>query len=242
VDNPEKHDSEFNYVMLHSDHYQVLGLTPDASQNEIKQAYRRLAKQYHPDRSGENNTHEKIIAINAAYEVLSNPTLRASYDRAFSQKRSERNTQAQQQYHNHRQKKRHSDDQTDYWLKYVYHPIIQQVEQITAPLEAQIDHLAGDPFDDELLDIFQTYLESCRGLVQNAKQALSSQPNPVNLAGTAANLYHCLNQLDDGIEELAYFPFNFDEHHLHTGKELFRIATGLQEEAQIRVSHHFSKI
>ncbi|MDR9404851.1 MAG: DnaJ domain-containing protein, partial [Halothece sp. Uz-M2-17] len=57
--------------MSHSDHYQTLGLTPEASQNEIKQAYRRLAKEYHPDRSTKNNSHEKIIAINAAYEVLS---------------------------------------------------------------------------------------------------------------------------------------------------------------------------
>jgi len=144
--------------MLHSDHYQILGLTPDANQNEIKQAYRHLAKQYHPDRNGENNTHETIIAINAAYEILSNPTLRASYDRAFFQKRSERNTQAQQQHSHHPQKNRHSEDYTYYWLKYVYHPIIEQVEQITAPLDAQIDYLAGDPFDDELLDVFQAYL------------------------------------------------------------------------------------
>lgn len=222
--------------MLHSNHYQTLGLTPEASHKDIKQAYRRLAKQYHPDRSDENNSHEKIIAINAAYEVLSNPTLRASYDRSFSQKRSQRNTQAQQQYHQHRQKKRRSDDHTDRWFKSVYYPVIQQVENIIAPLESQIDHLAGDPFDDELLDIFQTYLDSCRGFVQTAKQTLRSQPNPANLAGTAANLYHCLNQLEDGIEELGYFPFNFDESHLHTGKELFRIATGLQAEAQANAS------
>lgn len=56
--------------MLHTDHYQTLGLTHDATQEEIKQAYRRLAKQYHPDRSEDNNSHEKIIAINVAYEVV----------------------------------------------------------------------------------------------------------------------------------------------------------------------------
>jgi molecular chaperone DnaJ len=222
--------------MLHADHYQTLGLTPDATQEEIKQAYRRLAKQYHPDRSEDNNSHEKIIAINAAYEVLSNPHLKASYDRAFAQKRTKRNQKAQQQHYRQRQQQRHADQHTSQWIKYVYRPVMKQVQQIVDPLEAQIDHLAGDPFDDELLNTFQSYLDYCQELVQKAKQNLRSQPNPSNLAKTAASLYHCLNQLDDGIEELGYFPFNFDEQHLHTGKELFRIATGLQEEAQAAVN------
>jgi len=226
--------------MFHADHYQTLGLTPDATQNDIKQAYRRLAKQHHPDQSEENNSHEKIISINAAYEVLGNPTLRASYDRAFLQKRSTRNRKAQQQYRYQRRKQRHGDDQVSQWLKYVYQPIIKQVAEIISPLDAQIDHLAGDPFDDELLDAFQTYLEDCRSLLKQAKQILRSQPNPSHFAGIAANLYYCLNQLDDGIEELAYFPCNFDERHLHTGQELFRIATGLLEEAQARVNGSYA--
>lgn len=223
--------------MFPSNHYQTLGLTPDASQQDIKQAYRRLAKEYHPDRSEDDNSHEKIISINAAYEVLSNPTLKASYDRAFFQKQAQRNRQAQQQHRRQRQKQRHADDKTSHWLKYVYEPIMKQIEQIVAPFDAQIDYLAGDPFDDELLNTFQTYIEQCRELLQKAKQVLTSQPNPSNLAGTAASLYHCLNQLDDGIEELADFPFNFDEQHLHTGKELFRIATGLQQEAEAKVNY-----
>jgi len=225
--------------MRHSDHYQTLGLTPEATQEEIKRAYRRLAKQYHPDRSEDHNSHEKIIAINAAYEVLSNPTLRASYDRAFSQKRTQRNCQAQQQHTRQRQKQRRADYHTSHWIKYVYQPVMKQVQQIVDPLDAQIDYLAGDPFDDELLDTFQRYLDTCRELLQKAKQVLRSQPNPSNLAGTATNLYHCLNQLDDGIEELGYFPFNFDEQHLHTGKELFRIATSLQEQAQATVNFNW---
>lgn len=225
-------------AMLHRDHYQILGLTPDATQKEIKEAYRRLAKEFHPDRSEDQEAHEKIISINAAYEVLGNPTLKASYDRAFCQKRTQRNAKAQRHYQRQRQKQRHSEDQITHWLKYVYQPIIKQVEEIVFPLDTQIDFLAGDPFDDELLQTFQSYLENCRQLVQQAKQSLRSQPNPSSLAGTAANLYYCLNQLDDGIEELAYFPFNFDESHLHTGKELFRIATGLQEEAEATVNYN----
>ena len=56
------------------DPYKVLGVSPDASDDEIKQAYRRLAKQYHPDRNpGNAEAAKKMQQINAAYEQIKNP-------------------------------------------------------------------------------------------------------------------------------------------------------------------------
>lgn len=56
------------------DPYKVLGVSPDASDDEIKQAYRRLAKQYHPDRNpGDAEAAKKMQQINAAYEQIKNP-------------------------------------------------------------------------------------------------------------------------------------------------------------------------
>ncbi len=56
------------------DPYKVLGVSPDASDDEIKQAYRRLAKQYHPDRNpGDAAAAKKMQEINAAYEQIKNP-------------------------------------------------------------------------------------------------------------------------------------------------------------------------
>ena len=56
------------------DPYQVLGVTPDASDEEIKQAYRRLAKKYHPDRNpGDEEAARQMQRINAAYEQIKNP-------------------------------------------------------------------------------------------------------------------------------------------------------------------------
>ena len=56
------------------DPYKVLGVSPDASDDEIKQAYRRLAKQYHPDRNpGDAEAAKKMQRINAAYEQIKNP-------------------------------------------------------------------------------------------------------------------------------------------------------------------------
>jgi len=106
---------------------------------------------------------------------------------------------------------------------------------VLKPLKAQINALAADPFDDELLEVFQAYLEECRDYLQKAQHAFSSLPNPPNVAGVAAHLYYCLNQVSDGVDELERFTTSYDDHYLHTGQELFRIATGLRREAQAAV-------
>ncbi len=67
---------------FHLDYYTTLNVTPQASDEEIKRAYRKLALKYHPDRNqGSRNAEEKIREINAAYEVLGNPETRKSYER-----------------------------------------------------------------------------------------------------------------------------------------------------------------
>jgi|SRR5919199_1705198 molecular chaperone DnaJ len=236
--------------MSESNHYDTLNVSSKATAAEIKQAYRRLAKLFHPDSQSETADPDKIIAVNAAYEVLSDPLRRRRYDqqRRFSpsqpqyQNRQQRTADAQQHYQRHRQTSQDADFQLSQWLQQVYKPVSRLIRRILSPLKTQVDELSADPFDDHLMANFQAYLEDCRHNLNQAQLTFRSQPNPPTVAGAAASLYYCLNQLGDGIEELNFFTLNYDDSYLHTGQELFRIANGLHYEAQDAVRELAQKV
>jgi len=58
-------------------HYEALGVPPDASPEEIKKAYKRMARKHHPDRGGDGKA---MVAVNKAYDCLSDPEKRSYYD------------------------------------------------------------------------------------------------------------------------------------------------------------------
>ncbi len=67
--------------MAEQDYYEILGVDRNASKDEIKKAYRKLAMQYHPDRNKDPDAEEKFKKISEAYAVLSDDEKRAQYDR-----------------------------------------------------------------------------------------------------------------------------------------------------------------
>ena len=63
------------------DYYEVLGVSRDATDEDIKKAFRKLAFQYHPDHNHDDGASDKFKELNEAYEVLCDPTKRSAYDR-----------------------------------------------------------------------------------------------------------------------------------------------------------------
>jgi curved DNA-binding protein len=70
--------------MNFKDYYEIMGLARDASQDEIKRAYRKLARKYHPDVSKEPHAEERFKELQEAHEVLKDPEKRAAYDQLGS--------------------------------------------------------------------------------------------------------------------------------------------------------------
>jgi DnaJ-class molecular chaperone len=69
-------------------HYETLGVSPAATVEQIRRAYRELAKQHHPD-TGPKGSEKRFAAIAAAYEVLAEPAKRREYDDLLEQRRAE---------------------------------------------------------------------------------------------------------------------------------------------------------
>jgi len=221
-------------------HYDILDLPRNATGRDIKIAYRRLVKQFHPDSQTHQASHEQIILINAAHEVLSDPQRRRHYDQnnanngAFP-KRESRNRQASQACRQGQRRSRQADLNREQWLRQVYHPITEGLTTAIESLDWQIDNLAADLFDDELMAEFQSYITDVTGCLGTCRQRLQSSPNPQSFAKIAAFLYYGLNHMEDALEELTTFTQNYDESFLHTGRELFRLTSDLLAEAEATV-------
>ncbi len=234
-----------NKLRVDIDHYKTLGIAAGSTQAQVKQAYRKLAKQFHPD-SQPNSTDtqaatDKIASVNAAYEVLGDVQQRQRYDverqllaKEKLRDRAARTVDSHAQYKNRRRSPGNAIT-IEQWLRAVFNPTDRLIGKIIKPLKAEVRSLSADPFDDELMEVFQRYLEECQESLEKAQQKFKSMPNPAGVASGAANLYYCLNQLEDGIEEIERFTYTYDDSYLHTGQELFRIAAGLRKDAKAEI-------
>jgi molecular chaperone DnaJ len=197
------------------DHYDTLGVSRDATQAQVKAAYRRLVKLCHPDRNPQG--HEQMVALNLAYEVLGNPEQRRVYD--------------QQQAYLRQVQPTPTAPPPQRWWQEVFQPVDQRIQRILSTRRQQLERLAADPFDEARMAAFNRYVRACRRTLQQAERLFRSQANPPVLAGAARGLYHCLNHLQDALEDWDWFTQSYSEQYLQTSEALFRRAKEQRQQA-----------
>ena len=100
--------------MSYIDYYKVLGVEKNATQDDIKKAYRKLARKYHPDLNpNDSSAKDKFQSINEANEVLSNPEKRKKYDEYGENWKHAEEFEKQKQQHS--EGGFHSGEDGSYW-------------------------------------------------------------------------------------------------------------------------------
>jgi molecular chaperone DnaJ len=218
---------------LRVDHYAALGVAPSASADEIKAAYRSLVKTHHPDAGGDP---QRILALNAAWEVLGDQDLRRRYDAATgrgssgaTRASSAAGTAAAEGSApgaavESRRRSSAAEEDLRGWLQAVYGPLDRLLGQVINAFPAALKALAADPYDDALMADFCSFLEQSRARVARAETLYRSRLCPDCARGFGLSLYHCLGQVQDGVAELERYTLGYVDNYLHDGREMLREA------------------
>ena len=213
--------------------YKQLGLKHNATRAEIKSAYRLLAKKYHPDTGGDN---EKFLALQLAWETLNDPQKKAIYDQSLINDKSypvRDNQNLSSDLKNKKNNSTNKDQDIKNWMKKIFIPINRYITQVTKPLNDEIKKLSADPYDDELMDAFSSYLCESRKKIEKASSLFKSQAVPSSISSVGLDLYHCFSQVQDALDELDRYTQGYVDDYLFDGKQMMKEAKKIQLNMQI---------
>ena len=209
-------------------YYKELGLKQNATRNEIKSAYRLLAKKYHPDTGGDN---EKFLALQLAWETLNDPHKKAIHDKSLFNNESyivSKNKNWSSELKNKKNNSTNKDQGIKDWIKKIYNPINRFISQVIKPLNDEIKKLSADPYDDELMDAFSSYLHESRKKIEKASSLFKSQAVPSSISSIGLDLYHCFSQVQDALDELDRYTQGYVDDYLFDGKQMMKEAKRIQ--------------
>ncbi len=209
-------------------YYKELGLKQNATRTEIKSAYRLLAKKYHPDTGGDN---EKFLALQLAWETLNDPHKKALHDKSLFNDESyivSKNENWSSELKNKKNNSTNKDQDIKDWIKRIYNPINRFISQVIKPLNDEIKKLSADPYDDELMDEFSSYLNESRKKIEKASSLFKSQAVPSSISSIGLDLYHCFSQVQDALDELDRYTQGYVDDYLFDGKQMMKEAKRIQ--------------
>ena len=208
--------------------YEELGLEKNATKNEIKTAYRSLVKKHHPDAGGEKN---RFLSIQNAWETLNNPIKKEAYDKQFSESylsSNQKNVNWEEKYNSKKNSSSIKDQEVQTWINDIYNPINRLIKQIIKPLNNEIQALSADPYDDELMETFCSYVILSLKKIEKVDNIYNSKAVPDSISELGLDLYHCFSQVKDGLLELDRYTKGYVDDYLFDGKEMMKEAKRIQ--------------
>ena len=193
------------------DPYQILKVHPNTKIEDIKKAYKELVKIHHPDKGGDIKV---MLEINAAWEVLKKKNKNLNLNEVNNSK-----IYKQKKYKKDIDNYSQSEDIKN-WFQNIYLPIDKLLGQIINPLSSNIKDLSADPYDEILMDSFCLYLEKSKNKIKKVKIIYTSISSPSIVKGFSLDLYHCLSQVEDGLNELERYTMGYVDNYLHDGKAM----------------------
>ncbi len=208
--------------------YEELGLKQNATKSEIKSSYRSLVKQHHPDAGGEK---ERFLAIQNAWEILNDPFKKEQYDRNFFSSSSSFDSLSENWEENFNSKKYNSsikDREVEIWIKEIFTPINRSISQIIKPLNDEIKALSADPYDEQLMENFCSYISLSQKKIEKVEKIYNKKIVPKSITVLGLDLYHCFSQVKDALLEFDRYTQGYVDDYLFDGKEMIKEAKRIQ--------------
>ena len=213
--------------------YEELGLKRNATKSEIKSSYRSLVKQHHPDAGGEK---ERFLAIQNAWETLNDPIKKEQYDRNLFPSNSSfdsLNNNWEDKLNSKKYTSSIKDKEVEIWIKEIYAPINRLISQIIKPLNNEIKELSADPYDDQLMENFCSYISLSKKKIERVEEIYNRKLVPSSISALGLDLYHCFSQVKDALSEFDRYTQGYVDDYLFDGKEMIKEAKRIQSKMSI---------
>ena len=208
--------------------YKELGLEKNATKSEIKSSYRSLVKRHHPDAGGEK---ERFLAIQNAWETLNDPIKKEKYDKKNFPSNSSfdsLNENWEEKFNSKKYNSSIKDKEVEAWIKEIYTPINRLICQIIKPLNNEIKELSADPYDDQLMENFCSYISLSKKKIEKVDKIYNKKLIPKSISALGLDLYHCFSQVKDALSELDRYTQGYVDDYLFDGKEMIKEAKRIQ--------------
>jgi len=213
--------------------YDELGIKKNATKNEMKSSYRSLVKQHHPDKGGQK---ERFLAIQNAWETLNDPIKKEKYDREIFSSANlvdSLNENWEEKFNSKKYNSSIKDKEVEAWIKEIYTPINRLISQIIKPLNNEIKELSADPYDDQLMENFCSYINISQKKIEKVDKIYNKKIVPKSISALGLNLYHCFSQVKDALLEFDRYTQGYVDDYLFDGKEMIKEAKRIQSKMAI---------